>query len=131
MKKLQTLVVLCAISVLDAQAAMDHSRHSGMGSATCVRPTLSKMQPAHLATVAPGAAFSFVLSNIDDPTQVSVAIKKQPVAVTTEFKDPYYVVSGRIPASLKNTAARVDVKVDSKVVSCRAEEGWLVKISEH
>ncbi len=128
------MAVLCALSVAEnAIAAMDHSRHGGpaMGGASCLRPQLSKMIPAHLATVAPGADFSFVLSNVDDPGQVSVEIKKQPIKVTTEFKDPYYVVKGKIPASLRNTAARVDVKVDSKIASCRAEEGWLVKISEN
>jgi hypothetical protein len=70
-----------------------------------------------------------VLSNVDDPSQVSVEVKKQPVKVNAVFKDPFYVVSGKIPADLSNTAARVDVKIDSKVPSCRAEEGWLLKIS--
>lgn len=137
MKKLYVLAVLCALFVAEnASATMHHSRHRGgrgpaMGGTTCLRPQLSKMIPAHLATVAPGSDFSFVLSNVDDPGQISVEIKKQPVAVVTEFKDPFYVVKGKIPGSLRNTAARVDVKIDSKVASCRAEEGWLVKISEN
>jgi hypothetical protein len=135
MKKSYLLATLFAVTVFDANAAMDHSQHRGggteMGSATCVRPQLSKMQPAHLSTVTPGSAFSFVLSNIDDPKQVSVQIKKQDVDFITEFKDPYYVIKGKIPDSLRNTAARVDVKIDSKIASCRATEGWLVKISEN
>lgn len=130
------LAALVAVTVFDANAAMDHSQHRGgggteMGSATCVRPLLSKMQPAHLSTVMPGSAFSFVLSNVDDPKQVSVQIKKQDVDIVTEFKDPYYVIKGKIPDSLRNTAARVDVKINSKIASCRATEGWLVKISEN
>jgi hypothetical protein len=132
MKTINFLAMLLAVSIMDAQAAMDHSRHggaAGMGGASCLRPQMSKMQPAHLATVAPGTEFSFVLSNVDDPKKVSVKVKRKPVEIVTEFKDPYYVVKGKIPGDLKNTAARVDVKVGSKVASCRAEDGWLLKIS--
>lgn len=136
MKITHTLAALFAVICFDAHAAMDHSAHRGggmpaMGSADCVRPQLSKMLPAHLSTVAPGTEFSFVVSNIDDPDQVSVEVKRQPVEVVAEFKDPYYVVKGKLPDSLHNTAARVDVKIDSKVASCRAAEGWLLKISEN
>ncbi len=137
MKNLHLYVVLCTLFVGEtAVAAMDHSRHrggrgAGMGSASCLRPQISKMIPAHLATVAPGSDFSFVLSNIDDPEQIFVEIKKQPVKVTAEFKDPFYVVKGKIPASLHDTAARVDVKIESKIASCRAADGWLLKISEN
>jgi hypothetical protein len=136
MKKMPLLIALFTCSLFDAHAAMDHSRHRGngnaaMGGVSCVRPQLSKMQPAHLSTVAPGSAFSFVVSNLDDPEQVSVQIKKQDVDVVTEFKDPFYVVKGKIPDSLHNTAARVDVKIDSKIPSCRAADGWLLKISEN
>jgi hypothetical protein len=134
MKKILALAALFAISLLDAQAASHHGGHRGrpaMGGATCIRPQLSKMQPAHLATVTPGSEFSFVISNIDDPGLISVKVKQQAVDVKTEFKDPNYIVKGKIPASLHNTAARVDVKIDSAISSCRAEDGWLVKISEN
>ncbi len=137
MKKTHLLAVLLAASMFDVQAAMDHSAHRGRGAkaetggAACLRPQLSKMQPAHLATVAPGSEFSFVVSNLDDPDQVFVEVKRQPVEIQTEFKNPYYVIKGKIPESLRNTAARIDVKIDSKVASCRAEDGWLLKISEN
>jgi hypothetical protein len=135
MKKMHILAALFAVTLFDAHAGMDHSAHRGggakaeTGGASCVRPLLSKMKPAHLSTVAPGSEFSFVVSNIDDPNQVSVQVKKQAVDIITEFKDPFYVVKGKIPDSLHNTAARVDVKIDSKVASCRAADGWLLKIS--
>lgn len=137
MKISQILAGLSALLLFDAQAAMDHSAHRGngiraeTGGTSCVRPTLSKMKPAHLSTVSPGAEFSFVVSNIDDPNQVSVQVKKQDVDIVSEFKDPFYVIKGKIPDSLSNTAARVDVKIDSKIASCRAAEGWLLKISEN
>lgn len=134
---MQILASLFTVTLINAHAAMDHSAHRGggakaeTGGTSCVRPVLSKMKPAHLSTVAPGSEFSFVVSNIDDPNQVSVQVKKQDVDIVTEFKDPFYIVKGKIPDSLRNTAARVDVKIDSKVASCRAAEGWLLKISEN
>ena len=134
MKKIIMLAILFAVSLVDAQAASHHGGHRGrpaMGGTTCVRPQLSKMQPAHLETVAPGAAFSFIVSNIKDPGLISVKVKRQDVDIKTEFKDPYYIVKGKIPTSLSNTAARVDVKIDSDIASCRAEDGWLFKISEN
>lgn len=137
MKIIILAAILMAFSVIDAQAAMDHSAHRGRGAkaetggAACVRPHISKMQPAHLSTVAPGAEFSFVVSSLDDPDEVFVEVKRQPVEVNVEFVNPYYLIKGKLPDTLRNTAARVDIKIDSKVSSCRAEDGWLLKITEY
>jgi hypothetical protein len=133
------LGALLTFSSLGAYAAMDHSGHTGMsgggsmessGSA-CIHPHIDKIKPEKLATVSPGAEFSFVVFNIDKPEQVSVTVKQQPVKIKTEFKDPFYVVRGHLPDSLKNTAARIDVKISSKFTSCRLQDGWLLKISEN
>ena len=123
-------------TLMDAKA-VDHSGHGGMGGggdstgSSCVKPHLDKIKPARLATVLPGSEFSFVVFNIDSPEQVSVVVKQKPVEIVTEFKDPFYVIKGKIPADLRNTAARIDVKVASKYSSCRLQDGWLVKISEN
>jgi hypothetical protein len=135
MKKTHILAGLLAVTVIDAHALMDHSRHRGgrggsSNSVVCIHPRLDKMQPAHLATVAPGSAFSFLIYNIEDPKHVSVEVKRQPVDVTFELKDSFYVVKGKLPDSLSNTAARIDVKVNAKARSCRSADGWLIKISE-
>jgi hypothetical protein len=134
MKKLHVLSALFTLFLVDANAAMDHSGHgggSGGSDVNCIHPRLDKIQPAHLATVAPGSEFSFVVFNIDNPKVVSVMVKKQPVDIKTEFKDPFYVVKGKIPDSLRNTAARIDVKIDAKYNPCKAAQGWLVKIAEN
>jgi hypothetical protein len=118
-----------------AQAAMDHSGHKGMSAggessgANCIRPHLDKIKPERLSTVSPGAEFSFVAFNIDNPEQLSVEVKHQPVDIDVEFKDPFYVIKGKIPGALADTAARIDVKVDSKHSACRLQDGWLIKIS--
>jgi hypothetical protein len=135
MKKMHIPAAIFTLFLVDANAAMDHSGHSGGGSGssdvTCIHPRLDRIQPAHLATIAPGSEFSFVVFNIDNPKLVSVMVKNKPVDIETEFKDPFYVVKGRIPDSLRNTAARIDVKIDAKYNPCKAAQGWLVKISEN
>jgi hypothetical protein len=135
MTKKLLIAVAIAFAITNANGAMDHSRHRGMAASSdssgsdCIRPHFDKVDPPHLSTVAPGSEFSFIVFNIDKPEQVSVTVKKQPVEVSTEFKDPFYVVKGKLPDSLKDTAARIDVKVTSKYTACKAEDGWLLKIS--
>lgn len=139
MKLIKLLMVGVLFFYLFDASAVDHSAHGGMGGgagadsigSTCIKPRLDKIKPAHLATLAPGSEFSFVVFNIDNPDQVSVVVKQQPVAIETEFKDPFYVVKGKIPDGLHNTAARIDVKVSSKYHDCRLQDGWLVKVSEN
>jgi hypothetical protein len=102
----------------------------GGGGTACMKPHLSKFLPAHLTTVVPGAEFSFIAINIHKPQQISVTVKNIPVPVAAEFKDPFYLVKGRLPESLHNTAARINIKVTAKSSHCEAENGWLLKITE-
>lgn len=113
--------------------AADHSAHEGGGggkkpsSGACVKPRLERFLPPHLATVAPGSEISFAAFNVENPDQIMVTAKKQPMVIQTEFKAPFYQVTGKLPDGLRNTMARIDVMVHGK---CPAEAGWLVKISE-
>jgi len=132
------LVVLLSLSLFnmtDAIAgASGHAGHTpGTGSggaAGCVKARLSKFQPGHMATVAPEAEFSFVVTGIQSPDQVEVTVKTIPVEITGEDKDSFYLIKGKLPAELKNVTARVNVKVNAKSPRCEAENGWLVKITE-
>jgi hypothetical protein len=139
MKKPRSLVIFFIISffnISEVNATEHHSGHGGGsgggggGSAgSCGKPNLGKFMPPHLATIAPEGEFSFRVFNIDKPEQISVTVKNIPVEVTAEFKDPYYLVKGKMPASLVNTAARINIKVNAKSPHCEAENGWLLKIS--
>lgn len=118
-----------------AHAAMDHSAHggskgSGGESMTCEKPQLSKFSPVNLALVPPSSEFSFRVLNIQHPEQISVTVKNIPVKVSADFKDPFYTVTAKLPDSLRNTVARINIKIDAKNAHCEAENGWLVKISE-
>jgi len=130
--------IICFFTMGAAKASEHHSGHGGGGgggdgggsAGTCGKPQLGKFLPPHLATIAPEGKFTFLVFNIDKPEQVAVTVKNMPVEVTAEFKDPYYLFTGKMPASLVNTAARINVKVSAKSPHCEAEDGWLLKISD-
>jgi hypothetical protein len=137
MNKLKLLAVLFVTFNLNIANAVDHSAHggassgSGSGSAsTCEKPHLSKFLPVNLALIAPGSEFSFRAINIQHPEQISVTVKNIPVEIAAEFKDPFYAVTAKLPDSLRNTVARINIKVSGKSAHCEAENGWLVKIAE-
>lgn len=116
-------------------AAMDHSGHNmnggaGSSSAACMKPHFSKFQPEHLATIAPESEFSFMVMNVQKPQQIEVFVKSQPIKINVEDKDTFMIVKGKLPADLKNTAARIQIKVSTKIEKCNAEDGWLVTITE-
>jgi hypothetical protein len=135
--KQSTIFVLLFVSfnMNIANAEMDHSAHGGnkgtnTTSTSCEKPHLSKFLPVNLALVAPGSEFSFRAINIQDPDQISVTVKNIPVQISAEFKDPFYAVTAKLPDSLRNTVARINIKVSGKSSHCETENGWLVKISE-
>lgn len=119
-----------------ANAAEHHSGHGGGsgggggGDNSCVKPRLDKFIPPHLANVTPGTAFSFMVFNIPKSKNITVTVKTIPVAVTLEDKGSLILVKGKLPESLNNTMARIDVKVNAEPSRCGAEDGWLVKISD-
>lgn len=132
-KFLSILFLLVAANT--GNAAEHHSGHGGGnggggGGGDCIKPHLSKFIPAHLATVIPEAEFSFIALNVNKPEQISVMVKNIPVEITTEYKAPFYLVKGKLPATLSNTFARINIKVIAKSSHCEAETGWLVKIAE-
>ena len=139
MKTTRLLVIFFIIAFFNGGAANASEHHSGHGggpksggagaAGACGKPHLGKFLPEHLATVVPGSEFSFLAFNIDKPEQISVTVKNIPVEVTAEFKDPFYLIKGKLPASLVDTAARINVKVSAKSPHCEAENGWLLKIA--
>ncbi|MDD2725135.1 MAG: hypothetical protein PHH59_14090 [Methylovulum sp.] len=136
MKKLISATFLVAIfSMTTAYAAEHHSGHGGGqggggGSAgACMKPRLSNFTPGHLAKVAPESEISFKIINIDNPDQISITIKEISVEFDSEFKAPFYLIKAKLPASLRNTAARINIRVNAKYPQCEGEDGWLVLIS--
>ena len=133
-KLLISMTLIAFLSSGVVTASEHHSGHgggpksSGGSASTCGKPQLAKFSPAHLANVAPESIFSFYAYNIDKPEYVSATVKNIPVELRAEFKDPFYLIKGKLPASLVDTAARINIKVTGKSPHCEAEDGWLLLI---
>ena len=133
-KLLISMTLIAFLSSGVVTASEHHSGHgggpksSGGSASTCGKPQLAKFSPAHLANVAPESIFSFYAYNIDKPEYVSATVKNIPVELSAEFKDPFYLIKGKLPAPLVDTAARINIKVTGKSPHCEAEDGWLLLI---
>lgn len=136
MQIIKILVTLCAVSfsgISIAQSTGGHGGHgggSGGGGTDCIKAKISRYTPEHLATVAPGSAFSFAASGSNGPGHIHVSIKQQPIELTIEDKGTFYLAKGKLPKEIKNSVVRISVSLKSKVSRCDAEGGWLLKVSE-
>lgn len=133
MKTFTTLAALAALSVCNVAWAQStgHIGHGGSSSGdACIRAKISRIKPEHLSTVAPGSEFSFAASGSNGPGHIHVNIKQQPIPVTIEDKETFYLVKGKLPDDIKNTTVRISVNLKSKVGKCDAEDGWLLKVTE-
>lgn len=136
MRIIKIIVTLCAAgfsSIGMAQSTGGHGGHGGSNGSSavdCIKAKISRYTPEHLASVRPGSEFSFAASGSNGPGHIHVSIKQQPVEVTVEDKDTFYLVKGKLPDQIKNTVVRISVSLKSKVGRCDSEGGWLVKVSE-
>jgi hypothetical protein len=95
----------------------------------CRKPKFYDFAPAHLATAAPESEISFKVARAKSPEYVTLEVKKISVPLIAENKDVYYIMKGKLPAELRDTYARVNVRAEADG-GCHVEDGWLVKISE-
>jgi hypothetical protein len=101
---------------------------SGSSQSACKKPEFSQFNPADKTEAAAGAAFSFVVAGIPNPSSISVSIKNQAVEVTTQELGPQrYAVTGQLPETLKGQFVRINVSAEGK---CKGSDGWLVKIAD-
>jgi hypothetical protein len=129
-KVLLLLGAFCFCNFASAQST-GHIGHGGAGGGSdCIKAKMTRNKPENMATIAPGGEFSFAASGSKSPEHVHVSIKNQPIAVTVEDKDTFYLVHGKLPEDIKNTVVRISVKLKSKFSRCDFEGGWLVKVSE-
>ncbi len=94
----------------------------------CNTTSISRFLPGHLKAVAPKSKFSFWVKGVRNPDVIKVTAKKLPVKLSFEDKESFFLVTGTLPASLSNTAARIQVIVHEP--RCPADKGWLLKITE-
>lgn len=130
------LMGLCNLALAQAPGGGGHAGHGGHGGGAnpddfaCFKAKISHFKPEHLATVAPGADFSFYVSGPSSGSQIHVSIRQQPIKVDIEDKETFFLVKGKLPPEYKNEVVRVSVKAITKSTKCDAEGGLLLKVSE-
>jgi hypothetical protein len=95
----------------------------------CKKPKFYDFTPKHLSAVAPESEISFKIARAKSPEHVHLDVKKIPVALSAENMDLFYLMKGKLPAELRGTFARINVKAVGDG-GCHVEDGWLVKIGE-
>ncbi len=102
---------------------------SSSSKKACQKPKLSQFTPAHLSVVTPQSEFSFLASASTNPESIEVNIKKQSIETNINKTSSGYTVTGKLPASLQGSYARVNIKAKG-TNSCPVSDGWLLKIEE-
>ena len=129
----KSFVVLCIIGIWSTASAQStgHIGHSGeSGALSCVKAKITHYHPEHLATAPSGAEISFIVSGSNGPGHIHVTVRDEPLELSLDDKEAFYVVKTHLPAKYKNEAVRVNIKVDAKYSRCDAEGGLLLKVSE-
>jgi hypothetical protein len=114
----------------------NHGGHGGGGSnewgdeSFCIKAKIGRFKPEHLATVAPGSDFSFAVSGSNGPGHIHVSIRQQPVEISLDDKENFYLVKGKLPAGIKNEMVRISIRVKAKFSKCDADGGFLLKVTE-
>lgn len=126
-RKIQLLAIIQAFSII----FFTHTATAEEEKKVCKLPRLRSIQPENHAEVPPESEFSFTLPKWSDPDKVTVTVKKIPTEVSVINRNSFFLVKGKIPASLENTYARVSVRaVTFDFPDCVKKDGWLLKISE-
>jgi len=102
---------------------------SSSSKKACNKPKFTQFTPPHLAVVAAQSEFSFQTSASTNPDSIEVSVKNQPVEITIDKVNNAYSVTGKLPASLKGTFARVQIEAKG-TNNCKGSDGWLLNIEE-
>lgn len=110
-----------------AMAAMDHGggpgRKGGDKGGACRKLTISHIEPADRSKLKPEGEFTFWISGVSELNLVEATAKKIPVELSYKLVTDYYLFTGKLPADLKGSAARVNIMINSK--KCPTKKGVL------
>lgn len=132
MKKINDLLgkaIMCFAALIFTCSVMAAEKDEDEKKKNCKKPKFYEFTPPHLAQVTPESEISFKVSRAKSPEEVHLDVKKIPVKLTAENKDLYYLMTGKLPAELRGTFARINVRAVGDG-GCHVEDGWLVKIGE-
>jgi uncharacterized membrane protein len=122
---LTKLIILFICSTISTHALAYGS--SSSSKKACNKPKFTQFTPIHLAAIKPESEFSFLASALTAPETIVVSVKKQAVSVTINKTNKGYSITGKLPASLQSTYARIAITATG-MNSCKGSDGWLLKI---
>lgn len=122
-------VLWVAIALIIPANVLAYGSGSDGGTGMCKAMTFSEFNPVNTAEVAPGSEFSFFASAATFPKTIKVTIKGESIPLTVTPKKDGFEASGKLPASLKGTFAKV--KIEAKGANqCEHTGGWLLKVTK-
>ncbi|HIF17837.1 MAG TPA: hypothetical protein EYG50_03320 [Cycloclasticus sp.] len=119
------LLMALMLTVLSTHALAYGSTSSSKKA--CSKPTLTNITPVALTTVAPQSEFSFQTSSSTVSNSIQVVANKLPVEITIREINKGYVVTGKLPATIKKKYVRIDVSAIT-TNRCNGVDGWLLKM---
>ena len=128
MKTLKFLMVFIFIA-LSANVFAGYGSSSSSSKKSCKPPTIIQYTPAHLSVVSSNSDFSIEVSSLTVPKSIEVTIKDLPIEVVITESKKGYLISGKLPESLKDTFARVEIRAKG-TNRCKLSEGWLLNIKD-
>ena len=128
MKTLKFLMVFIFIA-LSANVFAGYGSSSSSSKTSCKPPKIIQYTPAHLSVVSSNSDFSIEVSSLTIPKSIEVTIKELPIDVVITETKKGYLISGKIPETLKDTFARVEIRATG-TNRCKLSEGWLLNIKD-
>jgi hypothetical protein len=125
MMKLQNMLWV-AIALIIPGTAWAYGDISSSNLIACTAK-FSRFSPPNNTEVAQKSEFSFFASTPTNPATIRVTIKEQLVPITVTAKHDGLQVTGKLPASLKGTYAKINLSGKGPN-QCDATGGWLVKV---
>ena len=124
--KWQNVVWIAIVFILPGTAWAYGDINAGNNMIPCTAK-FSRFTPPNNTEVAPKSEFSFFASPLTNPSSIRVTIKDQLVPLTITTKHDGLQVTGKLPASVKGTYAKINLKGKGPN-QCEATGGWLVKV---
>jgi len=130
---LWTVVAMVVWGNLGNVRAYDTGPAGGTSSDACRQVMFSAFTPPQFSQdknnteVAPKSELSFHASKATFPKTITVTIKGETVPLTVTPQYDGFRVTGKLPATIKGTFARVDIMAKGPN-QCERGDGWLLKV---
>ena len=122
--KIMPILLVIGLSVLSLNV---NAYGTSSSKKACKKPRFSEFNPPHLTKVTPQSEFSLLVSGKVIPESIKLSVKKEPVDIEISQQGSKLLVTGKLPASLENTHARINVTAKG-TNQCEGSDGWLVNI---